>query len=319
MLYQTCALAIIVATSAAPTPPVVDNKRKLGGTVDDGFMGFATAQHSQEALAQQWRENCPPCPTGGFCCPALGCKITETVKTGTDEGAYQAELWAETPFPWYEMPLVPVLSATHPVWTFLQINKQWWLYCFFNDGEAAPAAMPPTAAAATEPTAVAATKPPMAKVGADADEHGCRASAGFAWCAAKGKCLRSWEESCSSERGGSRRLDAAPADAAPALALQSPGAKGDPLTLDGGYLGGQVTVAPDKPGAPASWTQFAGLGLVTGGKYVAAGVETGLDWITGGAFQGSSNSVVNTANRFTALDSDTANDFATLSEGGTVG
>ena len=65
-------LAIIVATSAAPTPPVVDNKRKLGGTVDDGFMGFATAQHSQEALAQQWRENCPPCPTGGFCCPALG-------------------------------------------------------------------------------------------------------------------------------------------------------------------------------------------------------------------------------------------------------
>ena len=38
---------------------------------------------------------------------------------------YGAELWAETPFPWYEMPLVPVLSATHPVWTFLQINKQW--------------------------------------------------------------------------------------------------------------------------------------------------------------------------------------------------
>ena len=148
MLYKTCALAIIVATSAAPTPPVVDNKRKLGGTVDDGFMGFATAQHSQEALAQQWRENCPPCPTGGFCCPALGCKITETVKTGTDEGAYQAELWAENPFPWYEMPVVPVLSATHPVWTFLQINKQWWLYCFFNDGEAAPAAMPPKSSSA---------------------------------------------------------------------------------------------------------------------------------------------------------------------------
>ena len=58
--------------------------------------------------------------------------------------------------------------------------------------------------------------------------------------------------------------------------LQSPGAKGDPLTLDGGYLGGQVTAAPDKPGAPASWTQFAGLGLVTGGKYIAAGVKTGL-------------------------------------------
>jgi len=36
-----------------------------------------------------------------------------------------------------------VLSFTHPVWTFLQINKEWWLYCFQNnagdsDGDGMP-------------------------------------------------------------------------------------------------------------------------------------------------------------------------------------
>jgi len=33
-------------------------------------------------------------------------------------------------------------------------------------------------------------------VGADADEHGCIASAGYLWCAAKQKCLRPFEEFC---------------------------------------------------------------------------------------------------------------------------
>lgn len=33
-------------------------------------------------------------------------------------------------------------------------------------------------------------------VGGDRDEHGCIGSAGYSWCAAKSKCLRSWEESC---------------------------------------------------------------------------------------------------------------------------
>lgn len=36
--------------------------------------------------------------------------------------------------------------------------------------------------------------PPMA--GNDSDAHGCRASAGYSWCEAKQKCLRSWEENC---------------------------------------------------------------------------------------------------------------------------
>jgi hypothetical protein len=34
-------------------------------------------------------------------------------------------------------------------------------------------------------------------VGCDSDAHGCKPSAGYSWCAAKQKCLRSWEEPCS--------------------------------------------------------------------------------------------------------------------------
>ena len=34
-------------------------------------------------------------------------------------------------------------------------------------------------------------------VGADKDEHGCIASAGYTWCEAKQKCIRAWEEDCS--------------------------------------------------------------------------------------------------------------------------
>ncbi len=33
-------------------------------------------------------------------------------------------------------------------------------------------------------------------LGGDRDEHGCIGSAGYSWCEAKNKCLRSWEEEC---------------------------------------------------------------------------------------------------------------------------
>lgn len=33
-------------------------------------------------------------------------------------------------------------------------------------------------------------------VGNDRDEHGCIGSAGYTWCQAKNKCLRTWEEKC---------------------------------------------------------------------------------------------------------------------------
>jgi hypothetical protein len=41
-------------------------------------------------------------------------------------------------------------------------------------------------------------------VGGDSDEHGCKTSAGYTWCAVKNKCLRNWEESCGKqdESGG---------------------------------------------------------------------------------------------------------------------
>lgn len=33
-------------------------------------------------------------------------------------------------------------------------------------------------------------------VGGDADVYGCRASAGYAWCASRGACVRAWETPC---------------------------------------------------------------------------------------------------------------------------
>ena len=39
---------------------------------------------------------------------------------------------------------------------------------------------------------------PPILVGNDSDSHGCRASAGYSWCEQKQKCLRIWEENCTS-------------------------------------------------------------------------------------------------------------------------
>ncbi len=38
------------------------------------------------------------------------------------------------------------------------------------------------------------TQPQM--VGNDTDAHGCKASAGYSWCAELNKCIRPWEENC---------------------------------------------------------------------------------------------------------------------------
>lgn len=45
------------------------------------------------------------------------------------------------------------------------------------------------------PFALAACNPaePDRKVGDDADAHGCRASAGYSWCAKTKQCERPWE------------------------------------------------------------------------------------------------------------------------------
>ncbi len=47
-------------------------------------------------------------------------------------------------------------------------------------------------------------------LGGDRDEHGCIGSAGYAWCEAKGECLRPWEdewdESCGVVPGANESL-----------------------------------------------------------------------------------------------------------------
>ncbi len=37
-------------------------------------------------------------------------------------------------------------------------------------------------------------------VGCDKDIHGCIGSAGYSWCEAKQKCLRIWEENCTTAK-----------------------------------------------------------------------------------------------------------------------
>ncbi|SHI05254.1 hypothetical protein [Ferrimonas marina] len=47
--------------------------------------------------------------------------------------------------------------------------------------------------AALTMTLLACTETGPQSVGADADEHGCRASAGYLWCAKTEQCERPWE------------------------------------------------------------------------------------------------------------------------------
>lgn len=39
-------------------------------------------------------------------------------------------------------------------------------------------------------------------IGGDKDEHGCLIAAGYSWCEAKQKCLRTWEEPCETGNTG---------------------------------------------------------------------------------------------------------------------
>ncbi|MDD5040453.1 MAG: hypothetical protein PHY34_04880 [Patescibacteria group bacterium] len=54
--------------------------------------------------------------------------------------------------------------------------------------------------AATTNSAAATTNQLL---GGDRDEHGCIGSAGYSWCEAKQKCLRTWEEPCTLENSNS--------------------------------------------------------------------------------------------------------------------
>lgn len=64
-----------------------------------------------------------------------------------------------------------------------------------NSGQTVSASRIPTVTPSVE-TVVSPTQP---LVGNDSDEHGCKGSAGYTWCAEKNKCLRIWEEPCQQE------------------------------------------------------------------------------------------------------------------------
>ena len=49
----------------------------------------------------------------------------------------------------------------------------------------------------TDKKCISVLKECQKKMGADTDSHGCKASAGYTWCASKQKCIRAWEEKCS--------------------------------------------------------------------------------------------------------------------------
>lgn len=52
----------------------------------------------------------------------------------------------------------------------------------------------------TQPKVPANTENNQLIVGGDRDAHGCIPSAGYSWCEAKQKCLRTWEEPCQAEQ-----------------------------------------------------------------------------------------------------------------------
>ena len=51
---------------------------------------------------------------------------------------------------------------------------------------------------------------PLSLLGADADAHGCLASAGYAWCASSGTCERAFEGGCESAPSSRARARGAP-------------------------------------------------------------------------------------------------------------
>ena len=58
----------------------------------------------------------------------------------------------------------------------------------------------PTHTPSSSPSTASPTNQPSAEqaIGGDRDEHGCNGSAGYTWCEATSKCLKSWEEPCQS-------------------------------------------------------------------------------------------------------------------------
>jgi peptidoglycan hydrolase-like protein with peptidoglycan-binding domain len=124
-------------------------------------------------------------------------------------------------------------------------------------------------------------------VGGDRDAHGCVPSAGYSWCAEKNKCLRSWEESCTSSNDGT--ITASPQSGNPPLTVTFKAGvnpTNDQLIADAGYYkidfgdGSQYTFPCTDPSGTCRQpsTQHT---YVSQGTYVATLVHFGYFGPTG--------------------------------------
>jgi len=82
----------------------------------------------------------------------------------------------------------------------------------------------PTATLAPTVAPTAAPSPSPSLIGGETDEHGCLVAAGYSWCEEKQKCLRSWEENCTTEQPSPEAsiepsLEPSPAAAAPDISV----------------------------------------------------------------------------------------------------
>lgn len=94
----------------------------------------------------------------------------------------------------------------------------------------------------TIPVPDADVSPTMQPLGGDADEHGCIGSAGYSWCEAKQKCLRTWEESCTQMN---KEEEVRTAVRAQLIAKHGPDAEALNISvaiIDGGYAKGGTSV-----------------------------------------------------------------------------
>jgi hypothetical protein len=74
-------------------------------------------------------------------------------------------------------------------------------------------------------------------IGGDKDEHGCLIAAGYSWCEAKQKCLRTWEEECGSTGTGARHVCTAEEKAAEVCTQEyAPVCSDDGITYGNGCM-----------------------------------------------------------------------------------
>lgn len=123
---------------------------------------------------------------------------------------------------------------------------------------------------------------PPAIVGNDSDAHGCKASAGYSWCEAKQKCLRSWEEDCAAAiapRACTEEAKICPDGSA--VGRQGPNCEFAPCPPANYTLYGKITIGPLCPVEPCNRAfDYGGVRVNVydaAGKNMVAKVSAGSD------------------------------------------